>query len=69
MKCYRGKNVGVFAGPNGYYIATMADDGVSHYQPAGGGNGWGDDLLGQLNAEAARIEREEGIGYSGNSEV
>jgi hypothetical protein len=39
MTLYRGKFAGVFCGANGYYVAQMAADGVTHYQPCSG-NGW-----------------------------
>ena len=37
MNLYRGKNYGVFAGSDGYYVGQMAPDGVSHYQDRGSG--------------------------------
>lgn len=52
---FRGKNIGVFAGANGYYLGAMTEDG-SHYQPANGGNGWSENLRERLNEEAERIE-------------
>jgi hypothetical protein len=52
---FRGKNIGVFTGPNGYYLGAMTADG-SHYQPANGGNGWSEKLRERLNEEASRIE-------------
>ena len=54
--CFRGQYYGVFAGPNGYYVAAMAADGISHYQPANGGSGWTSALKRRLNDEAADAE-------------
>lgn len=56
---FRGDRVGVFAGANGYYLASMASDGVSHYQPASQGAGWSEDLREALNARAAALEHGE----------
>jgi hypothetical protein len=58
-KLYRGKKFGVFTGANGYYIAEMASDGRSHYQPASGGNGWSESLRRRYNQEAAELEGKE----------
>lgn len=60
MKLYRGKLAGVFAGANGYYAAAMADDGVSHYQPAGGGSGWSAATLERVTAEARAMDDADG---------
>ena len=55
---YRGTKYGVFTGANGYYVAPMAADGVSHYQPANGGRGWDDYILDECNAHAEELEAE-----------
>ena len=52
---FRGENWGVFAGPNGYYVAHMDDDGVSHHQPANGGDGWSDSIREACNRWAAEL--------------
>lgn len=57
---YRGKNYGVFAGANGYYVAAMASDGISHYQPANQGNGWADSVRDECNADARELDGEAG---------
>lgn len=51
-KLFRGDHYGVFAGPNGYYVAEIAADGVSHQQPSSGGSGWSNEWLQQCNTEA-----------------
>lgn len=56
IELFRGELAGVFAGANGYYAAAMADDGVSHYQPESGGDGWGDAALRRCNADARAME-------------
>lgn len=55
-KLYRGERFGVFTGANGYYVAEMAADGVSHYQPANGGRGWSDARRAECNAAAEEAE-------------
>lgn len=56
MDLYRGQNYGVFTGPNGYYIARIAADGNTYYEVLSGGNGWGDEVLEQCNAQAAELD-------------
>jgi hypothetical protein len=58
-KLFRGANYGVFTGANGYYVANMAEDGVSHYQPQNGGNGWSDSTRRECNREAEALENGE----------
>lgn len=53
---FRGNNYGVFTGPNGYYVAKMARDGVTHYQPANGGGGWKDSTKERCNSEARELD-------------
>lgn len=65
MKLYRGKKCGVFTGANGYYVAAMAADGVSHYQPANGGNGWSDDTLRECNTEARLADADPDLPEDG----
>lgn len=58
MKLFRGEKFGVFIGSNGYYVAEMASDGVSHYQPFNAGNGWDKKTLRKYNEEAENLENE-----------
>jgi len=56
-KLFRGSNVGVFAGTDGYYVAAMCPDGVSHYASFAGGISWEDDWLDHCNAIAERMDK------------
>jgi len=62
MRLFRGEKYGVFQGSNGYYVAPMAEDGVSHYQPGDGGNGWSAAQLKKCNDEAKQLE-EQGFAW------
>lgn len=59
MKLFRGNKFGVFTGANGYYMAAMANDGVSHYQPQNGGHGWTESTLRKCNSEAQSAENSQ----------
>ena len=56
MDLYRGKNYGVFTGPNGYYVARILGNGISHYEALSGGEGGSDEVLEHLNAQAAELD-------------
>jgi hypothetical protein len=56
MDLYRGKNYGVFTGPNGYYVEKMAADGMSYYEALSGGDGWSDEVLERCNTQAAELD-------------
>jgi len=56
MDLYRGENYGVFRGPNGYYVARIAADAISYYEPLSGGEGWSDEVLEHCNTQAAELD-------------
>jgi hypothetical protein len=56
MDLYRGKNYGVFTGPNGYYVARITADGMSYYETLSGGDGWGDEALERCNTQSAELD-------------
>jgi hypothetical protein len=60
MKLYGGENYGVFTGPNGYYIARMAADGINYYERLNGGDGWSDQVLWRCNHQAAELDSMAG---------
>lgn len=71
-KLYRGKLAGVFRGPNGYYCGMMSSDGVGHYHPINGGNGWSAKALREATeaaqAEDAGVDVEEEADAKGQNE-
>ncbi|MBV8100954.1 MAG: hypothetical protein JOZ31_17550 [Verrucomicrobia bacterium] len=56
MDLYRGENYGVFTGPNGYYVARILADGISHFEALSGGEGWSDQVLERCNDQAAELD-------------
>ena len=56
MNLYRGENYGVFTGPNGYYVARMAVDGINYCERLNGGDGWSDEVLRRSNLHAAVLD-------------
>ena len=56
MDLYRGKNYGVFTGPNGYYVARILGNGISHYEALSGGEGWSDELLEHSNVQTIELD-------------
>jgi hypothetical protein len=60
MNLYRGENYGVFTGPNGYYVARMAVDGMNYCERLNGGDGWSDEVLNRCNLQAVELDSMAG---------
>ena len=56
MDLYRGKNYGVFTGPNGYYVARMTADETCYYEALNGGDGWSEEVLERCDTQAAELD-------------
>jgi hypothetical protein len=56
MHLYQGENYGVFAGPNGYYVARMTTDKKDYYEAVSGGDGWSDEVLQRCNTQADELD-------------